>query len=303
MKQLLSLLVLGAASLHSYAADLEIHVCDTAAACVEGSIKNQLIDRSPYDEQAYLVVDMVNNTTTEYKVIQGVGAGAEGVTLVRKMQQVPNDLHEEAVKYVNYLRDPISQLLRISSIDPSAKNTPLPGHVSGKEVFLMDDFALYDIYTGNVKTRLRSIASEMTSHLDATYRSRRIDSNFIDNVSITLARGALSISAQLTPNSPFAYFYLPVPNSNVFVKIKAELKDAQIKARVESLDIADNGVVQLEIPVIDGEVSLAGLIGQSFQSANPASLQTFFQAIGMTTNVRQISTKVYVVDILEIEAP
>ena len=151
MKQLISLLVLAAASVHSYAADLEIHVCDTAATCVEASIKNQLIDRSPYDEQAYLVVDMVNNTTTEYQVIQVFGTEAEGGTLVRKMQQLPNDLHQEAVKYVNYLRDPIPYLLRISSIDPSAENTPLPGYVSGKEVFLMDDFALYDIYAGNVK--------------------------------------------------------------------------------------------------------------------------------------------------------
>uniref|UniRef100_UPI00404741A4 hypothetical protein n=1 Tax=Rheinheimera sp. TaxID=1869214 RepID=UPI00404741A4 len=89
----------------------------------------------------------------------------------------------------------------------------------------------------------------------------------------------------------------------MFVKIKAELKDGQIKAKVESLDIADNGLVELAIPVIDGQVSVAGLIGQSFQSANPASLQTFFQAIGMTTNIMQISTKVYVVDILEVEAP
>lgn len=286
-----------------YAADLELHVCETAASCAEASIKNQLIERTPYGEQRYLVIDVVNNTTTEYQVIQAVGAEAEGSTLVRKIQQVPHSLHQEAVKYVNYLRDPVPQLLRMSSIDPGAVNEPLPGHVSGKEVFLLEDFALYDIYAGNVKSRVRSIASEMTSHLDTTYRSRRIDNNFIDNVTVSLARGALSISAQITANSPFAYFYLPVPNTSVFVKIKAELKDGQIKAKVESLDIADNGVVQLELPVIDGEVSLAGLVGQSFQSANPASLQTFFQAIGMTTNIRQINTKVYVVDILSVDTP
>lgn len=301
MKQLISLLVLGAASVHSYAADLELHVCDTAETCVEANIINELIDRSPYDEQAYLVVDMVNNTTTEYRVIQAFGTGAEGGTIVRKIQQVPNSLHQDAVKYVNYLRDPIPQLLRISSIDPGAVKAPLPDHVSGEKVFSMDDFALYDIYASNVKTRLRSIAAVMSSHLDNAYKSRSIDSGLIDNV--TIDRAALSVTARITPDSPFAYFYLPVPNSGVFVKIKAELKDGQIKAKVESLDIADNGLVELAIPVIDGEVSLAGLVGQSFQSANPASLQTFFQAIGVTTNIRQINTKVYIVDILSVDAP
>uniref|UniRef100_A0A486XPB9 Uncharacterized protein n=1 Tax=Rheinheimera sp. BAL341 TaxID=1708203 RepID=A0A486XPB9_9GAMM len=303
MKKVIFPIMLGAASLHTYSADLELHICETASTCMEANIKNQLIDRSPYNEQGYLVVDLVNNTTTEYQVIQAFGAEAEGSTIVRKIQQVPNSLHQDAVKYVNYLRDPVPQLLRLSIIDPSVENTPLPGHVSGKEVFLMDDFALYDVYAGNVKNRILSIATVMTSHLDTTYRSRKIDSNFIDKVNISLARGALSISAQLTPSSPFAYFYLPVPNSGVFVKIKAELRDGQIKAKVESLDIADNGVVQLALPVIDGEVSLAGLVGQSFQSANPASLQTFFQAIGMTTNIRRINTKVYVVDILSVDAP
>ncbi|MEO3866987.1 hypothetical protein [Rheinheimera fenheensis] len=196
MKKVLLLAMLAFVTQGVYAADLELHVCETAASCTEASIKNQLIERTPYDEQRYLVIDVVNNKTTEYQVIQAFGAEAEGDTLVRKIQQVPHSLHQEAVKYVNYLRDPVPQLLRMSSIDPRAVSEPLPGHVSGKEVFLLENFALYDIYAGNVKSRVRSIASVMTSHLDTTHRARRIDTNFIDKVTVSLARGALSISAQ-----------------------------------------------------------------------------------------------------------
>lgn len=267
-------------SLSTYANNVVISTCKTAAKCSDNNLKAQSISDAKGQESEVLVYDQTVSKTYRYSVIDVGGSEFPGMLVMasRKVGELSTSDSEAVGDYVEFYESYLTKIL-----DEHYGRIGRHGAYDAYSIANFDANATAE----TLYISLPNLAHNMSTQMSNLYRAdvSSLTSILKGSISATFGTQFFSVSGQVDhdPNDSVKVYLKGTSDGTHWGLVTTFKKiSSGVEVVVERVVITNaNGSILFEIPIVNNRLDIGSLIGQSFYTSNPGSLRSWFQGINL----------------------